>query len=245
MSKELVKPKKGQSPAVQNANFLGDISPADIEIPYLKVIQGTTNTDGFDAQLGDFVHSAGNTVVGGLKKPVPFLYVGLVKKEFSIERVIPGKPNQWVRNDLYELGLDNYQSRSFTEDDEQLARFKIIYLHILLEGHMFPTTLKLRSTGLKCASSIFMGAMSLQNEGLAPWGRFMNLTSTKVTKGSNRYIEMSAVVTDKEPKDELSNRAAFWGEYLKAQKTQPNLNEQAKAAAPVKTETVTDEEIPF
>lgn len=211
--------------AAITSRAMENIDPDDFVIPYIRVIQRTSNTDDIDVNLGDIVSSDGDKVLGTLKKGVNFVVVKALPKTFTVSKKVEGI-FRWVSVEPWDIKLKN--EWLFERDGVEHKREKTFNFYILLEGDMVPSKLSVRGASVKTGAQISTDIMKLSNFKKLPWDHFMLLKSKSVTKGQKKYCVLLSELLDdtNKPSDELKANAAMWEKIVSQDPS--SINEQSE-----------------
>ena len=214
-----------------------NIDPDDFVIPFIKMVQPLTDTEGFEAKFGDIITSDGNRVLGGTDTPAKFVVVKMLPKTFTVSAKKDGSMFSWVSSEPWDIKLKN--EWLFERDGMEHKREKTFNMYIMFEGDTIPSKLSVRGASVKTGAQISTDIMKLTNLGKLPWENFMALTSKTVSKDMKKYaVLQSSLVfqkTEKQaPSQELQKNAAMWEKIVSADPSA--INEASEQDA---------EEIPF
>jgi len=237
MENELVK-SESSAPVIGNpkSRAMENIDLEDFVIPYIRLIQKMSNTDGTDAKFGDITSSEGDKFLGNAEKPAKFVVVKTLPKTFTISKK-DGSMFRWCGVEPWDASVSSQWF--FERDGIEHKREKTFHFYVMFEGDIAPSKISLRGASTKCGAQIATNVIKLTSLGKDTWENFMSLKSKKISGDGKSYcVFLSDLVHQKDeseaPSEDLQAKAKMWEELVS---TKPNAIKEADENAA--------DEIPF
>lgn len=197
------------------------ITAEDIAIPHLRLIQGTSSTEGLDddVNVGDMVLSSGTASLGNNKKPIKFTYVIDEMKNFIISKDIDGT-FKWIDRQPFDAKLA--QQWAFDEYNGEQGSYKrevCYHFYILIDGHTSPTKVSFKGASAKAGKQLYSILTDMKFLKMNYWDSYLSLKSKSVSKNGKKWQEFSVELMDTKanPTDMKTRLLAFeWAKTIKS-----------------------------